>query len=1106
MTLYDLFQTLLDVQNCVPAEEGGASTCPGTVLHAITAAFATQGYWVQADLLWYLTNTGMQTWAILIYVIAAVGGIVSMAMGMPPRLYLWFFLGPGIYHWLIQDTVNLHGVRWNVGPRDSDDEERWERAQREVWKLAETGLAGTNIAARGNYDISASAEPEGGINGDGTVAVSNLFSWYDRIISSLVEWSIRWTGLYNLPVARGSGDSFLVRAQTAALGIQTANGSDNDRTDDQNWLLSNLKWRVLDDITSARLHSMELRDAFVTFLASECGDMLTLAIDEGKYISAATGKAGQVPADGVFINTNTQGLGTVVGAVGAGGLIGGRYNLATQLLMNQSIPTPRSVQQLLSNDSMGSFRRSMDLFNSEDFLEDSNILETIRCDQFLYLVVNAFRWEAGHTYYQLVNGLPAGMAPANLLNTFFNGWAFQKLQQEDGFLDFGSWKNILNNLAGEIIQMDNNQYQNFFTDLILIHLFRNEMDTAPIPFQRKKGASAETISYVEKYQRTVGSKNKFGEVYTWALMMPYMQGILLYLLAIAYPFCCLMMLIPGWHKIIFTWMSFWAWAKIWDIGFAIVLVLERSIWAMLGNTSNSSMALSKIMAMQDYAKVKVTCPSNTFGGAISFGGPPESVCAPGVIPQVLVGANGAAAPAESWYDTMAIFDKALTFAANLDLDLQNSYYIYLMSALYFAVPAVTGQLVLGAKAGASGMIQSAIGGTASEGGRAAGSGFTGDMTARAKMSSGTIGHTAHAKSLREDPGKFASNALSYGNAAQMQGLKQAVLGQQSEGINRMAKASSFGWDNEAEAQQIANNAITGLGNQVLGGRGGSQQGAGRSASQYEPQTRAAPTGASGASSGAGAGAGSGGATGVSPASGGLGSALNGVAQRAGPAVGDAIKGIANQGLQMRAGIVQAGLREQQRQQQVAYDDLQNRMGVESFAARQMGGMYQDAAGKNEQGAEYNAQMAAYDAQNKTFGIGGHAAGNLAAMGVMAGTGVQDNKPRGLQSMAIAGDLGRSAQNKAMFTDPNRGGYFQAIRQAHAGLAENYGSGSAMARYSNTQDIGSAFGRYFGSDKEATAAATSAARGQPGAFQILDKNSMPQKPAEQSLPVDITSKR
>lgn len=1058
MTLYDLFQTLLNIQNCVPADEGGASTCPGTVLHAITAAFATQGYWVQADLLWYLTNTGMQTWAILIYVIAACGGIVSMAMGMPPRLYLWFFLGPGIYHWLIQDTVNLHGVRWNVGPQTDSDNDRWERAQREVWKLAETGLAGTNIAARGNYTVSASAEPEGGINGDGTVPVSNLFSWYDRVISSLVEWSIRWTGLYNLPVSR-SDDSFLVPAATAILGTQTPNGSDNDRTDDQNWLLSNLKWRVLDDVTSAKLHSMELRDAFITFLASECGDMLTLAIDEGKYISAATGKAGQVPSDGVFINTSGL-LGTIGGAIGMTVNAATRYNLATQLLVNQSIPTPRSVQQLLSNDSLGSFRRSMDLFNSPDFLEDSNILENIRCDQYLYLVVNGFRWEAGHTYYQLVNGLPAGMPPANLLNTFFNGWAFQKLQDDQGAFNFGSWTNILNNLAGDIIQMDNEQYQNFFTDLILIHLFRNEMEMAPIPFTRKKGASAETIQYVEKYQRTVGSKNKFGEVYTWALMMPYMQGILLYLLAIAYPFCCLMMLIPGWHKIIFTWMSFWAWAKIWDIGFAIVLVLERSIWAMLGNTSNSSMALSKIMTMQDYAKVQVTCPSTAFGGAISFGGPPESVCGPGVIPQVLTGANGAAAPAESWYDTMAIFDKALTFAANLDLDLQNSYYIYLMSALYFAVPAVTGQLVLGAKAGASSMIQSAVGGTASESGRAAGTGLGGDMTARAKMASSAIGHTAYAKSMREDAGKFASNALSYGNAAQMQNLKAGVLGTQSEGISRMAKASSFGWENQIEAQGIANNAIgTAFGGFASGlGNAAAHSGSSRPGTStfMTPSTRGAPTGAS-------VGAGGGVPTGSGQASQG-GGAVPAAPPASSPHQGPLISGgvgMANALVGMRGQAASWALREQQRQGQVAFDDMQNRMGVEQFAARQLGGMYQDAAGKQEQGAEYNAQMAMFDAQNKVFGIGGHAAGNLAVMGVLAGTGVQDRKPTGMNMMAMAGDLGRSAQNKAMFTDPNRGGYFQAIRGAHAGLAENYGSGSAMARYNNQQNLGTAFSTFAG---------------------------------------------
>jgi hypothetical protein len=55
--------------------------------------------------------------------------------------------------------------------------------------------------------------------------------------------------------------------------------------------------------------------------------------------------------------------------------------------------------------------------------------------------------------------------------------------------------------------------------------------------------------------------------------VPYIQGALLYFLSVVYPFICIIMLIPGYHTAMLTWMGAWAWIKSWDIMFYVISFL-----------------------------------------------------------------------------------------------------------------------------------------------------------------------------------------------------------------------------------------------------------------------------------------------------------------------------------------------------------------------------------------------------------------------------------------------------------------------------------------------------------------------------------------------------
>lgn len=68
------------------------------------------------------------------------------------------------------------------------------------------------------------------------------------------------------------------------------------------------------------------------------------------------------------------------------------------------------------------------------------------------------------------------------------------------------------------------------------------------------------------------------ELMHFAAYVPYAQGILLYFLSVSFPFFAVFLLIPGRQGSFFLWMSIWAWAKSWDIGFAMVHVLRDVMW------------------------------------------------------------------------------------------------------------------------------------------------------------------------------------------------------------------------------------------------------------------------------------------------------------------------------------------------------------------------------------------------------------------------------------------------------------------------------------------------------------------------------------------------
>lgn len=76
------------------------------------------------------------------------------------------------------------------------------------------------------------------------------------------------------------------------------------------------------------------------------------------------------------------------------------------------------------------------------------------------------------------------------------------------------------------------------------------------------------------------------EFVTAALSLPHYQGVGLLILSAAYPFFAMMTILPGRALNFLSWMGLWAWLKLWDLGFAVVMLIDNMLYSMFPRGSN----------------------------------------------------------------------------------------------------------------------------------------------------------------------------------------------------------------------------------------------------------------------------------------------------------------------------------------------------------------------------------------------------------------------------------------------------------------------------------------------------------------------------------------
>ena len=90
------------------------------------------------------------------------------------------------------------------------------------------------------------------------------------------------------------------------------------------------------------------------------------------------------------------------------------------------------------------------------------------------------------------------------------------------------------------------------------------------------------MAYVE--QQRYHTRTLRQSIYSYAMQLPYWQGLMLYLIAAIYPFMCLIVLVPNRAQAIINYFLTWLWVKSWDIGMAAVMVTDRVMWNIFPRT------------------------------------------------------------------------------------------------------------------------------------------------------------------------------------------------------------------------------------------------------------------------------------------------------------------------------------------------------------------------------------------------------------------------------------------------------------------------------------------------------------------------------------------
>lgn len=475
------------------------------------------GFYYQSFILDSLLGALTGPVAVAVYMIAAIAAMVKYVIEGRGKLLLWFLIGPALFLAVIHQRTETFGADWKFGKK--------ERNRKYVDKVLEASMRDTDIST--NPIITAAK-------------ISSLFGIYDRMVSAIVQEMIA-----AITDERERLDmKFLMRAEL--LGVLHGASVDDPNFSE---LLQGSFFHGCHNVVEYGIGLRDPRRSFTERMNER--DKFLKAFESRVELTA---NARNFVAD---IRLTSPALYTIA-------LDQDSNAVGNWLAANETAATTPGAPP-----DATTYRAN--LAAARDQLPAS-----FSCKQLWnFTFVGLYRTAKRFGKSVLVQGKRNGLNGDELLND---------LLQAKGFDDAAL---LASGTSASAVGID------IFYRLIAQHLFRNEManrnTAAFLNDYTSRGFSvplyeypAESdLSFMQRHSLANSEWESKTKISTVATNLPYYQGVVLYFLAVGFPFFALLLLIPGRHSGFLMWFFLWMWAKSWDVGFAVVMLLDDILFSLM---------------------------------------------------------------------------------------------------------------------------------------------------------------------------------------------------------------------------------------------------------------------------------------------------------------------------------------------------------------------------------------------------------------------------------------------------------------------------------------------------------------------------------------------
>ena len=586
-----------------PAEQGEFSfdTDPvGSVGSVLAATLATAGHSLQSAVLDFFEDGFASSMGALAFILAAIVAMLTIALGGHYKFGLWFLVGPWVFYWLLLPRIASGGVRWQVGGQAYDQQ---------IVLSAAKGVTPQSAADKANGYLRP---------GNEVGKVSWFFVWWDDFTSDVVNMLVS-----------------LLRLEVKRVDLRFINRTQRFQT-----------------LMSANVTDRKLAAYIGTVMQGECGQFFGVMKD----LYSANGRLNS--SDEV----RNEFLRSVVQAENIWGKVPAESPVMMEFLEAQllyPISDPQTAKEedkvfSLGKRPIGYIAKNAKPLSKEEGQVYLRQKQFFSCPEVWLMGVAALRDQAANLVTAVIaestspdldeksRAIFIKQAYTDLYDRVKNSCikhyerlckegsfeARQKCEQEKKDWERKANDDQLREFAdgvgkGWMNCLDENQQQlAFFNEIGVRMLFNHLQRSAPSytvttnelnvpkPWYARTDQTAHDIK-----EAAAGFEYEGKGIYLSAILaMPYIQGLGLYFLALAYPFACLLLVIPGRYHTFLQWMAIYFWLKTWDVGFAILKLVDGLLYNLLpqGPPITPSMARDPFETLKTVLEVDPAYSVNTY--------------------------------------------------------------------------------------------------------------------------------------------------------------------------------------------------------------------------------------------------------------------------------------------------------------------------------------------------------------------------------------------------------------------------------------------------------------------------------------------------------------